>query len=147
MKIKEGVKVTGVELDAGGNGRPRIHGVTTEFGEIACEYLVNCAGQWAREFGQLAGVNVPLFSAEHFYLVTGRIDGVHSELPVLRDPDGYIYYKEEVGGLVMGGFEPMAKPWDVERIPDKFEFQGNRRDQAVVEWAGKLHAGWQLHPR
>jgi glycine/D-amino acid oxidase-like deaminating enzyme len=59
----------------------------------------------------LAGVNVPLYSAEHFYIVTGKIPGVHPMLPVMRDPDGYIYYKEEVGGLVMGGFEPAAKPW------------------------------------
>jgi 4-methylaminobutanoate oxidase (formaldehyde-forming) len=120
-RIIEGVKVTGVRLSSG--TRPRVAGVTTDQGEIDCEYIVNCAGQWAREFGQLAGVNVPLFSAEHFYLVTGKIDGVHPDLPVLRDPDGYIYFKEEVGGLVMGGFEPKAKPWDVDRIPEKFEFQ------------------------
>ncbi|MDQ2962093.1 MAG: FAD-dependent oxidoreductase [Pseudomonadota bacterium] len=88
-----------------------------------CETVVNCAGQWARELGLLAGVNVPLHSAEHFYLVTRPIPGVHADLPVMRDPDGYIYYKEEVGGLVMGGFEPVAKPWNVGAIPDKFEFQ------------------------
>jgi len=122
VQIREGVKVTGVKL-AHGTGRPRVTAVTTEEGDIACDCVVNCAGQWAREFGLLAGVNVPLFSAEHFYLVTGRIDGVHPDLPVLRDPDGYIYFKEEVGGFVMGGFEPTAKPWDVEHIPDKFEFQ------------------------
>ena len=85
--------------------------------------LVNCAGQWARQFGALAGVNVPLYSAEHFYIVTDRIDGVHPMLPVMRDPDGFIYYKEEVGGLVMGGFEPKAKPWTVDPIPATFQFQ------------------------
>jgi glycine cleavage system aminomethyltransferase T len=85
--------------------------------------LVNCAGQWARQFGALAGVNVPLFSAEHFYIVTGKIDGVHPMTPVMRDPDGFIYYKEEVGGLVMGGFEPVAKPWKVDPIPSTFQFQ------------------------
>lgn len=122
VQIREGVKVTGVKLAQHGS-RPRVTGLVTDAGEITCDYVVNCAGQWAREFGQMAGVNVPLFSAEHFYLVTGRIDGVHPDLPVLRDPDGYIYFKEEVGGLVMGGFEPKAKPWDVDRIPDKFEFQ------------------------
>ena len=84
---------------------------------MRCEVLVNCAGQWARQFGALAGVNVPLYSAEHFYIVTDRIDGVHPMLPVMRDPDGFIYYKEEVGGLVMGGFEPKAKPWKVDPIP------------------------------
>jgi 4-methylaminobutanoate oxidase (formaldehyde-forming) len=85
--------------------------------------LVNCAGQWARQFGQLAGVTVPLYSAEHFYVVTERIDGVTPDLPVIRDPDGFIYYKEEVGGLVMGGFEPVAKPWNVAPIPADFAFQ------------------------
>jgi 4-methylaminobutanoate oxidase (formaldehyde-forming) len=92
-------------------------------GEIDCEIVVNCAGQWAREFGAAAGVNVPLYSAEHFYVVTKPISGVSQSLPVIRDPDGFIYYKEEVGGLVMGGFEPVAKPWNVERIPERFEFQ------------------------
>jgi 4-methylaminobutanoate oxidase (formaldehyde-forming) len=91
--------------------------------EIACEIVVNCAGQWARQLGALAGVNVPLWSAEHFYIVTDRIDGVHPMLPVLRDPDGYIYYKEEVGGLLMGGFEPKAKPWQVDPIPSTFRFE------------------------
>ena len=92
-------------------------------GEIHCEFIVNCAGQWAREFGALADVAVPLQSAEHFYIVTEPIEGVTAALPVIRDPDGYIYFKEEVGGVVMGGFEPVAKPWNVDRIPDRFEFQ------------------------
>ena len=66
---------------------------------------------------------MPLYAAEHFYLVTKAIAGVSSDMPVIRDPDGYLYYKEEVGGLVMGGFEPKAKPWNVDPIPDGFEFQ------------------------
>ena len=70
-----------------------------------------------------AGVSVPLYSAEHFYIVTKPIAGVTPSLPVIRDPDGFIYYKEEVGGLVMGGFEPVAKPWNVDPMPDGFEFQ------------------------
>ena len=53
---------------------------------------------------------MPLYAAEHFYVVTAPIPGVTPDLPVIRDPDGFIYYKEEVGGLVMGGFEPVAKP-------------------------------------
>jgi 4-methylaminobutanoate oxidase (formaldehyde-forming) len=97
-------------------------GVTTSRGEIKAEVVVNCAGQWAKAVGRLAGVTVPLHSAEHMYIVTGRIDGVHPDLPVLRDPDGYIYVKEEVGGLLMGGFEPVAKPWAMDGIPDNFEF-------------------------
>ncbi|TMJ02699.1 MAG: FAD-dependent oxidoreductase [Alphaproteobacteria bacterium] len=97
-------------------------GVATSRGDIAAEVVINCAGQWAKQVGRLAGVTVPLHSAEHMYIVTGRIDGVHSDLPVLRDPDGYIYVKEEVGGLLMGGFEPVAKPWGADGIPENFEF-------------------------
>jgi 4-methylaminobutanoate oxidase (formaldehyde-forming) len=118
VKIVEGVEVTGVRIERG-----RVAGVQTRQGEVRCETIVNCAGQWARQFGALAGVNVPLYSAEHFYLVTDRIEGVHPMLPVMRDPDGFIYYKEEVGGLVMGGFEPEAKPWAVDPIPADFAFQ------------------------
>ncbi len=77
-----------------------------------------------RPSGDLAGVNVPLHSAEHFYVVSERIEGVHPDLPILRDPDGYTYFKEEVGGLVIGGFEPEAKPWVApDRLPHPFEFQ------------------------
>jgi len=94
-----------------------------ERGEIRCESIVNCAGQWAREFGLLAGAAVPLQSAEHFYIVTEPMPGVTPTMPVIRDPDGYIYFKEEVGGIVMGGFEPVAKPWRIDRIPERFEFQ------------------------
>jgi len=119
VKIVEDIEVIGV-LTANG----RVTGVRTTQGDVACEILVNCAGQWARQFGRLAGVNVPLYSAEHFYIVTDRIDGVHPMLPVMRDPDGFIYYKEEVGGLVMGGFEPKkAKPWAMDPIPSSFQFQ------------------------
>ena len=118
VAIQQGIQVTGVLTERG-----KVVGIQTAQGEVRCEVLVNCAGQWARQFGRLAGVNVPLYSVEHFYIVTGRIDGVHPMLPVMRDPDGFIYYKEEVGGLVMGGFEPLAKPWKVDPIPDDFQFQ------------------------
>ena len=118
VKIVEDIEVTGVLTERG-----RVTGVRTAQGDVACEILVNCAGQWARQFGRLAGVNVPLYSAEHFYIVTDRIAGVHPMLPVMRDPDGFIYYKEEVGGLVMGGFEPKAKPWTMDPIPSTFQFQ------------------------
>lgn len=118
VKIVEDIEVTGVLSERG-----RVTGVRTAQGDVQCEILVNCAGQWARQFGRLAGVSVPLYSAEHFYIVTDRIDGVHPMLPVMRDPDGFIYYKEEVGGLVMGGFEPKAKPWKMDPIPSSFQFQ------------------------
>ena len=74
--------------------------------------------------GAMAGVTVPLHSAEHFYVVTEQVDGVHRDFPILRDPDGYTYIKEEVGGLVVGGFEPDAKPWVApDALPYPFEFQ------------------------
>jgi len=102
----------------------RVVGVRTDAGDIEAEIVVNCAGQWAKQVGAMAGVNVPLYSAEHFYVVTETIDGVHTDLPILRDPDGYTYFKEEVGGLVIGGFEPEAKPWVApDAIPYPFEFQ------------------------
>ncbi|RUX09959.1 FAD-dependent oxidoreductase [Mesorhizobium sp. M8A.F.Ca.ET.059.01.1.1] len=116
-KIFERVKVTGISVSNG-----VACGVETDHGDIAAEIVVNCAGQWARKVGLMCGVSVPLHSAEHMYIVTGRIEGVHPDLPVMRDPDGFIYFKEEVGGLVMGGFEPHAKPWGMNGIPENFEF-------------------------
>ncbi|MGE5339168.1 MAG: GcvT family protein [Gemmatimonadota bacterium] len=97
-------------------------------GEIEADIVVLCGGQWSRALGRTLGVTVPLFSCEHYYIVTDRIDGVHRDLPVMRDPDGYIYFKEEVGGLLMGGFEPHATPWLQSArhrggIPENFEFQ------------------------
>jgi 4-methylaminobutanoate oxidase (formaldehyde-forming) len=118
VRIAEHVRVTGILARDG-----RACGVATDHGDVEADVVVNCAGQWARAVGALAGVNVPLHSAEHFYVVTEPIDGVHRDLPVLRDPDGYIYVKEEVGGLLVGGFEPHAKPWvSPDRIPYPFEF-------------------------
>ena len=119
VQVFEGVRVTGIDQQDG-----RVSGVQTEDGGIEAEVVVNCAGQWAHAVGALAGVTVPLHSAEHFYVVTEQIDGVHRDLPILRDPDGYTYMKEEVGGLVVGGFEPDAKPWlPPDQIPYPFEFQ------------------------
>jgi len=118
VKIQEGVKVLGLKTK-----NQFVSEVETSAGTVACEIFVNCAGQWARALGAQHGVAVPLHSAEHFYIVTEPIAGVHPMLPVMRDPDGFIYFKEEVGGLVMGGFEPVAKPWGMNGIPDRFEFQ------------------------
>ena len=143
VKMIEGVEVTGVitEPMRSGGGVPRVAGVRTAAGDVRCEVVINCAGQWARQFGALAGVTVPLYSAEHFYIVTDRIDGVHPMLPVMRDPDGFIYYKEEVGGLLMGGFEPVAKPWRVDPIPADFQFQllGEDWDQFEILMTNAIH--------
>jgi glycine cleavage system aminomethyltransferase T/glycine/D-amino acid oxidase-like deaminating enzyme len=117
--IAERVRVTGITSRDG-----RVTGVVTDAGPVEAEVVVNCAGQWAKHVGALAGVTVPLHSAEHFYVVTDQIPGVTPDLPVLRDPDGWTYFKEEVGGLVVGGFEPEAKPWVApEDLPYPFEFQ------------------------
>ena len=136
VRIVEDIEVTSVVVERG-----RVVGVRTAQGEVRCEVVVNCAGQWARQFGRLAGVNVPLYSAEHFYVVTGKIDGVHPMLPVMRDPDGFIYYKEEVGGLLMGGFEPKAKPWKVDPIPATFQFEllGEDWDQFEPLMTNAIH--------
>src|SRR6476646_9305675 len=118
-RIVEKVRVTGVLTKDG-----TVTGVRTDRGDVEAEVVVNCAGQWEAQVGAMAGVTVPLHSAEHFYVVTDQIDGVHRDMPILRDPDGYTYFKEEVGGLLVGGFEPEAKPWVApEDVPTPFEFQ------------------------
>jgi sarcosine dehydrogenase len=117
VRIFEKVRVTGIDTKDG-----RVTGVQTTDGAIKAEIVVNCAGQWARQLGRKVGVTVPLYSCEHMYIVTEKMEGVPRDLPVMRDPDGYIYFKEEVGGLLMGGFEPEAKPWNKDVIPDDFEF-------------------------
>ncbi len=116
-RVVEGVRVTDILVVDG-----RVGGVETDQGTIRSEVVVNCAGQWAGTIGRMCGVTVPLHSAEHMYIVSAEIDGIDPDLPVLRDPDGYIYFKEEVGGLVVGGFEPEAKPWGMDGIPHPFEF-------------------------
>ncbi len=116
-RIVEDCPVLGVLTENG-----RAAGVLTGQGRVRCEVVVNCCGQWARAFGRLAGVNVPLVSVQHQYAVTEPMDGVTPDLPTLRDPDRLTYYKEEVGGLVMGGYEPDPLPWAVEGIPEDFHF-------------------------
>ena len=117
VRIFEKTRVTAVNTKNG-----RVTGVETTEGKITAEIVVNCGGQWARQLGRMVGVTVPLYSCEHMYIVTEKMENVPRDLPVMRDPDGYIYFKEEVGGLLMGGFEPDAKPWNKDVIPDDFEF-------------------------
>ncbi|MBA3254670.1 MAG: FAD-dependent oxidoreductase [Burkholderiaceae bacterium] len=132
VKIFENVRASGFQV-ASSTRMKRVSSLTWrnksgDDGRIDAEIVVLCGGQWSREVARQINVTVPLFSCEHYYIVTDRIDGVHRELPVLRDPDGYIYFKEEVGGLLMGGFEPNATPWLQSArhrggIPENFEFQ------------------------
>jgi len=117
VQIFENVEVKGIRVQKG-----RVCGVDTANGSIESEIVVNCAGQWSRNVGALAGVNVPLVSMQHQYLITEAIDGVSSDLPTLRDPDRLTYYKEEVGGLVMGGYEPNPIGWAEDGFPENFAF-------------------------
>jgi len=117
-KIHEGVTVTGFEME--GN---RILAVLTDQGRIACDKVVNCAGMWAREVGAMAGITVPLQPIKHQYIVTEKIAGLAADAPTLRDPDRRTYFKEEVGGLVMGGYEPNPQSWTTGDIPKNWEFR------------------------
>jgi 4-methylaminobutanoate oxidase (formaldehyde-forming) len=115
--VVEGVPATGI-LQRNG----RVAGVRTAFGDIAAEYVVNCTGMWARQLGQEIGVTVPNQAAEHYYLVTEKIPDLPRGLPVLEDPASYGYYREEGGGLLVGLFEPVCAPWNVEGVPADFSF-------------------------
>jgi 4-methylaminobutanoate oxidase (formaldehyde-forming) len=116
VRIVEDVGVTDLVLKDG-----RARGVVTEQGVVACETIVICAGQWSKEIGRKAGIAIPLQSVEHQYLITEAC-GAPRDLPTLRDPDRLIYYKEEVGGLVMGGYEPNPIAWAPGGIPEGFHF-------------------------
>jgi 4-methylaminobutanoate oxidase (formaldehyde-forming) len=122
--IYEHTKVTAIHREVG-----RVTGVATDQGDIKAEYVVNCGGMWGREIGNMCGVNVPLHAAEHFYIVTEPIAALTPDLAVLRDPDGCTYYKEDAGKLLVGAFEPIAKPWGMDGIPEDFEF-----DQLPEDW-------------
>ena len=127
-QIFEQTLVTGIEtIDR------RVAAVVTDSGRITCEVLVNCAGMWASRVGQMCGVNIPLHAAEHFYVVTEPIAGISGNLPVLRDPSACVYYKEDAGKILIGMFEPVAKPWGMEGIPHDFEFGTLPWDQDHVE--------------
>jgi glycine cleavage system T protein len=117
----DGRRVTGVEYEAGG-----------ETGAIACEHVVNCGGMWGRDLAAASGVTLPLHAAEHFYLVTEPIPGLE-RLPVLRVPDECAYYKEDAGKMMLGAFEPVAKPWGMAGIPEDFCFDSLPEDFAHFE--------------
>jgi len=118
--IAENIEVVGIKK----SGR-KVIGVDwsseTASGFMSCDYVVNCAGMWGHQVGRMLGVNVPLHACEHFYVVTEAIEGL-TQLPVLRVPDECAYYKEDAGKILLGGFEPMSKPWGMKGIPKNFEF-------------------------
>ena len=114
----EGVRVTGITRANG-----RVTGVITDQGEIQADFVVNCGGLWGREIGRMAGVNVPLHACEHYYAHTEKIDGLPSNLPVMRDHDKCAYYREDAGSLLVGAFEPNAVPWGQNGVPLDFAFE------------------------
>jgi len=128
VRIVEGVKVTGIHKDNG-----RVRAVATDAGEVRTDVVVNCAGMWAREVGGWVDVTVPLHAAEHFYIVTQPIAGLPSGLPILRDADACSYFKEDAGKLLVGWFEPRAKPWGGAGIPESFVFDQLPADLAHIE--------------
>ncbi len=115
--IVENVKVTAITQANG-----RVTGVTTDQGPVAAEVVVNCAGMWGREVGRMAGVPLPLQACEHFYIVTEPSPDVPRNLPVLRVTDECAYYKEDAGKIMLGAFEPVAKAWGTNGIPESFCF-------------------------
>lgn len=144
-KIVEGVTVTGFRMD----GRRITHVETTQ-GDIACDKVVNCGGMWARQLGAMAGVAVPLHPVKHQYIITEKIEGLSPDAPTLRDPDRRTYFKEEVGGLVMGGYEPNPQGWVTGDIPPNWEFRlfdddfdhfGQHLEQAIARVPALEHTG------
>ena len=116
-RVVEGVSVTDVLTQ-----RSAVTGVRTTAGDIECEVVVNCAGMWARQLGARTGVTIPLQAAEHYYLITEPIPEISPDWPVLEDPASYGYFREEGGGLMLGLFEAVCAPWQVDGVPDDFSF-------------------------
>jgi len=121
VRIVEGVSVTEVLTDdaAGGN---RAVGVATEQGNVEAETVVLAGGMWTRQLARTAGVDVPLQACEHFYIVTEPIEAVRPNMPTVRDPGNYTYFKEETGKIMAGFFEPRGKIWNLDGIPRDFVF-------------------------
>ncbi len=114
-KIYEHTLVTGFGLD-----KKRVTTVKTDKGDIHCDIVVNCTGMWGWQVGQMLGVNIPLVPFQHQFLVSDVIEGLPPDLPTIRDKDNLLYYKEEVGGMVMGGYERNGIPWAIDGVDNGF---------------------------
>lgn len=135
-KIMENIMVTDIKVENGA-----VRGVTTDQGEVTCEYVVNCAGMWGRQVGQLVNVSVPLHAAEHMHAVTLPIEGLKKHFPTVRDFDGVTYFKSESDGILFGGFEVESKPWGMKGIPKNIMYHELQEDwdqfQAFMDCALK----------
>ena len=144
VRIEEETAVTGLEVSGG-----RVLAVLTDRGRVGCETVVACAGLWSREVAGWAGVSVPLVPVRHQYIVTQEVPGLARDAPTLRDPDRRTYFKEEVGGLVMGGYEPDPQVWDVDAgrghafrlFDDDWDHFGQHLEQAVARVPALAHVG------
>ena len=116
-RIFQNVPVTAIRTSAGS-----ATGVSTDRGDIDADCVVLCAGMWTRELAATVGVNVPLHACEHYYALFGSVAGLDSSFPVVRDYDACAYYKYDAGKLMLGAFEPNARPWATEGIPEDFSF-------------------------
>ena len=114
-RIIVGERVTGMMVE-----NRRVVGVQTDKGDWTCDLVVNCAGMWGQEIGEMAGIRVPSFAVEHQYLITDPLPDVPKRMPTMRDPDHLVYYKPEVRGLVIGGYEPDTLPFAPGGIPKHF---------------------------
>ncbi|MDO8390930.1 MAG: FAD-dependent oxidoreductase [Actinomycetota bacterium] len=123
VTIAQGVTVIEVIVTGG-----RVRGVVTDHGTIECEHVVNAAGMWARQLGEKNGVSIPLQAAEHYYLITEQMEGLDPACPVIEDPANFGYYREEVGGLMIGLFETKCAPWNVKAIPHDSSFTSIQPD-------------------
>ena len=116
-RIFQDAKVTAIRHD----GR-RVSGVQTEHGRLDADYVVLCGGMWTRDLAASIGVTVPLHACEHYYVLFQDVPGLHPDMPVLRDYDHCSYFKYDAGKLLVGAFEPNARPWGVNGIPEDFAF-------------------------
>lgn len=122
-QILENIKVTGIQLE-----KTVVCGVHTDKGDVKCEYVVNCAGMWGRQIGQMVNLSIPLYAAEHMHAITLPIKGLKKHFPTVRDFDGVTYFKSESEGILLGGFEAVSKPWGMKGIPDNFMFRELQED-------------------
>jgi glycine cleavage system aminomethyltransferase T/glycine/D-amino acid oxidase-like deaminating enzyme len=136
VRIFEDAPVTGFTFANG-----RISGVETEDGTIACEAVALCGGLWSRAIARMAGISAPLYACEHYALITKPFDGIYTGMPVLGAHDGYMYIRDEAQGLLVGSFEPNARPVDLDQLPNDFSFDllGENWDHFEPIMAEALH--------